>query len=60
MYRLSPKERDECRAFVTKAMKKGWMHPSCSPWGAPVLFAAKKGGNLWFCIDYRWLNKQTV
>ena len=60
MYRLSPKERDECRAFMAKAMKKGWIRPSCSPWGAPVLFVAKKGGDLWFCVDYRWLNKQTV
>ena len=60
MYRLSPKEREECQAFVSKAMKKGWIRPSCSPWGAPILFAAKKDGGLRFCVDYRWLNKQTV
>ena len=60
MYLLSPKERGECKAFVTKAMKKGWIHPSCTPWGAPILFAAKKDGGLRFCVNYRWLNKQTV
>ena len=57
MYRLLPKERDECQAFVAKAIKKGWIHPSCSPWGAPVLLATKKGGDLRFCVDYHWLNK---
>jgi hypothetical protein len=41
-------------------LAKGFIRPSGSSWGAPVLFAPKKEGGLRFCIDYRGLNKQTV
>ncbi|GKB10535.1 putative reverse transcriptase domain-containing protein [Tanacetum coccineum] len=39
---------------------KGFIRPSSSPWGAPVLFVKKKDGLFWMCIDYRELNKLTV
>ncbi|GKF91683.1 putative reverse transcriptase domain-containing protein, partial [Tanacetum coccineum] len=39
---------------------KGFIRPSSSPWGAPVLFVKKKDGSFWMCIDYRKLNKLTV
>ncbi|GJZ79585.1 putative reverse transcriptase domain-containing protein [Tanacetum coccineum] len=39
---------------------KGFIRPSFSPWGAPVLFVKKKDGSFWMCIDYRKLNKVTV
>ncbi|GJS09677.1 putative reverse transcriptase domain-containing protein [Tanacetum coccineum] len=39
---------------------KGFIRPSHSPWGAPVLFVKKKGGSFRMCIDYRELNKLTV
>ncbi|GJT00714.1 putative reverse transcriptase domain-containing protein, partial [Tanacetum coccineum] len=39
---------------------KGFIRPSSSPWGAPVLFVKKKDESFWMCIDYRELNKLTV
>ena len=41
-------------------MDKGFIRPSTSPWGAPVLFAKKKDKTLRLCIDYRWLNRVTI
>ena len=41
-------------------MDKGFIRPSTSPWGAPVLFAKKRGKALRLCIDYRQLNRVTI
>ncbi|GAQ91965.1 hypothetical protein KFL_008930010, partial [Klebsormidium nitens] len=59
IYRLSPAELEELRRTLDDLLAKGFIRPSSSPWGAPVLFAPKKDGGLRFCIDYRGLNKQT-
>ena len=59
-YRLTPKERDELVKQITKMIEKGWIRPSSSSWGAPVLFAPKSDGGLRMCIDYRMLNAATV
>ena len=45
---------------VQDALGKGLIEPSCSPYGAPLLFVSKKDGSLRMCIDYRALNKITV
>ena len=59
-YRLSESEKREAKERIEVWLRKGWIRPSASPWGAPILFAAKKDGKLRFCVDYRWLNKVTV
>ena len=39
-------------------MAKGWIKPSCSPWGAPIVFIRKKTGELRMTVDYRALNRK--
>ena len=60
LYKLSPLELAEAKKQIEYMLERGFIRPSDSPHGAPVLFAPKKNGGLWFCIDYRWLNKKTV
>ncbi|GBG80071.1 hypothetical protein CBR_g30438 [Chara braunii] len=60
IHRMSPAELDELRRQLKKLTEKGWIRPSTSPYGAPVLFVPKKGGPLRMCIDYRGLNAITV
>ena len=60
MYRLSPLEVKEVKAQITEYLSKGWITPSSSPYGQPILFVSKKGGSLRMCIDFRALNKQFV
>jgi hypothetical protein len=45
---------------LEEILKKGYMHPSVSPWGAPILFVKKKDGTLRLCIDFKHLNKVTI
>ncbi|KAL3675441.1 hypothetical protein R1sor_025389 [Riccia sorocarpa] len=59
-YRLAPHELEECNAQIEEMLEKGFIQPSVSPYGAPVLFVKKKDGSLRMCIDYRALNQQTV
>ncbi|XP_073045943.1 uncharacterized protein [Primulina eburnea] len=56
-YRMAPTELRELKAQLQDLLDKGYIRPSVSPWGAPVLFVRKKDGTMWLCIDYRHLNK---
>nr|GEU64174.1 putative reverse transcriptase domain-containing protein [Tanacetum cinerariifolium] len=59
-YRLAPSEMKELSGQLQELFEKGFIRPSSSPWGAPVLFVKKKDGLFRMCIDYRELNKLTV
>ncbi|GJU15773.1 hypothetical protein Tco_1143739 [Tanacetum coccineum] len=51
---------EELSTQLQELSDKGFIRPSSSPWGAPVLFVKKKDGSFQMCIDYRKLNKLTV
>jgi hypothetical protein len=59
-YRKSTPKLKELQLQFEELLKKGYIHPSVSPWGAPVLFVKKKEGMLRLCIDFRQLIKVTV
>ncbi|KAJ0876256.1 putative nucleotidyltransferase, Ribonuclease H [Helianthus annuus] len=59
-YRLAPTEMKELRTQLDDLLAKGFIRPSSSPWGAPILFVKKKDGSMRLCIDYRELNNVTI
>ncbi|CAA7040413.1 unnamed protein product [Microthlaspi erraticum] len=59
-YRMAPAELAELKKQIEDLLSKGFIRPSVSPWGAPVLFVKKKDGSFRLCIDYRGLNRVTV
>ncbi|GBG87311.1 hypothetical protein CBR_g45371 [Chara braunii] len=59
-YKLSIPEATEIKRQLEELLRLGFIKPSNSPWGAPVLFAHKADETLRLCIDYRGLNRYTV
>ncbi|GKB11474.1 hypothetical protein Tco_0845397 [Tanacetum coccineum] len=59
-YRLAPSELEELSGQLKELQDKGFIRPSSSPWGAPVLFVKKKDDSFRMCIDYGELNKLAV
>ena len=59
-YRMAPMELAELKKQLQEYSDKGFIRPSLSPWGAPVLLVKKKDCSKRICIDYRKLNKVTI
>jgi hypothetical protein len=59
-YRMSVEELKGLKKQLTELQEAGYIRPSSSPWGAPVLFVQKKDGSQRTCVDYRSLNDVTV
>ena len=56
---MSEEELSAVKRTIGDYLEKGWIRPSTSPYGAPVIVIRKKTGELRIVIDYRMLNKQT-
>lgn len=59
IYSLSAVEAEALRTYLDDNVRSGFIRPSTSPAGAPILFVKKKDGSLRLCVDYRGLNKIT-
>jgi hypothetical protein len=60
LYRMATPELAELKEHIKELLEKGFIHPSSSPWGAPVIFVPKKDDTQRLCMDYRALNEITV
>ena len=59
-HRMTPVELLKLKVQIQELLDKGFIRPSTSPWGAPVLFAKKKEETLQLCINHRQLNRITI
>jgi hypothetical protein len=59
-YRMGVNELEELKKQIKELQEKGFIRPSPSPWGAPVIFIDKKDGGQRICVDYRSLNEVTI
>jgi hypothetical protein len=59
-YRMPVNELVEPKKQIVELQSKGFIRPSSSPWGAPMLFMEKKDGAQRMCVDYLSLNEVTI
>jgi hypothetical protein len=59
-YRMATPEIAELKEHIKELLQQGFIHPSSSPWGAPVIFVSKKDGTQRLCVDYHALNEVTI
>jgi membrane protein involved in colicin uptake len=57
---MAASELTELKKQLEELQRIGFIRPSLSPWGAPVLFVKKKDGSMRLCVDYRALNEVTI
>jgi hypothetical protein len=59
-HRMAIPELAESKEHIKELLEKGFICPSSSPWGAPVIFVLKKDGTQRLCMDYHALNEVTI
>jgi hypothetical protein len=59
-FRMTTPELAELKEHIKELLEKGFIHPSSSPWGAPVIFVLKKDGTQRLCMDFRALNEVAI
>jgi len=57
---MDVKNLSELKKQIEELLAKGFIRPSSSPWGAPIIFVDKKDGTRRMCVDYRALNDITI
>jgi hypothetical protein len=59
-FRMTTPELAKLKEHIKELLEKGFIHPSSSPWGTPVIFVLKKDGTQRLCVDYCTMNEVTV
>ena len=60
LYRMPPNDLEEIKKQIKELPEKGYIRPSSSPWGAPMLLVEKNDGSLRIVVDYRALNEVMI